>query len=91
MTAPLEQVSEWMAETVLKDGILYQQQAAYEIVDRFGEEFTYLNDNGNVAIRRDVLRQFRNMTEDTVVWDRGQRMWRTREAYDSPERRTTDW
>lgn len=91
MTPTADSVAQWMAERVLKEGILSQQQAAYEIIGQFGEEFTYLNEKGNLAIRRDVLRQFRSMTEDSVVWNRGQRMWRTREAYDDPGRRTTDW
>jgi hypothetical protein len=58
----------------------------YEIADKFGEEFTYQNENGNRAIDRAVLKAFRALTEDTVIWERGQRMWRRREGFDESGR-----
>lgn len=45
------------------------------------------DDNGSLAIDKRVLREFRNLIEDTVVWVRGERYWRFRENYDEPGKR----
>ena len=68
------------------DGTLDQETAASEIEQRFGEEFTPLNENGNASIRRDVLASFRKISDETIVWERGERLWRKREKYDQPGR-----
>ena len=69
-------VARWMRDTVISDETLEQAWAAPEIEERFGSEFTYENENGNPAIRRDVLAEFRRLTEGRVVWSRSERAWR---------------
>jgi hypothetical protein len=82
------QVAEWMVKELKKsDYFLYQEQVVHGIADTFGDEFVYTNRNGNLGISRDVLKEFRKLTQDTVVWERGQRVWRKREDYDSPGRK----
>jgi hypothetical protein len=49
---------------------------------RFGSDCVYENENGNLAIDRKVLSEFRKLTTDDVVWERGERLWRRREDYD---------
>ena len=88
--APAEQAAAWMREQIEQYGALYQDQAAAEITARFGDECTYQNANGNLAISRDVLKHFRALTETTVVWDAAERMWRRRETYDSAGRRANE-
>jgi hypothetical protein len=83
-------VARWMVQEVERDGMLYQDEAAATIADKFGEEFTYENDNGNIAIRRDVLAEFRTLTQETVVWERGERLWRKREKFDDKGKRQAD-
>ena len=41
-----------------------------------GEEHVYTNKNGNFAISKDVLKEFRKLTEGKVKWERGERAWR---------------
>lgn len=76
-----------MAEELRRVRYLYQETVVYDIQSRFGDEFVYINENGNLAISREILQEFRKLTEDTVVWERGERYWRFRESYDSPGRR----
>lgn len=87
MESAVQQPANWMRQQIDKNGVLYQDEAAAEITSRFGEECTHQNDNGNLAINREVLKQFRAATEETVVWDSAERMWRRREIYDSVGRR----
>lgn len=90
MTTP-EAVASWMLDELRnQNGVLYQEDAAYKIAARFGDEFTYLNTGGGLAIRRDVLEEFKRLTGETVVWSRGEKMWRRREAFDTPGRRQSD-
>jgi hypothetical protein len=84
--ATAREVARWMKSEMQRQGELIQEDAAQEILERFGKLFTYINDNGNLAISREVLKEFRALTEKTVVWDRGQRLWRPRESTDPPGR-----
>jgi hypothetical protein len=69
---------------------LAQDDAAYSIQTQFGNEFVYYNENGNLAISREVLAAFRKLSAKKVVWERGQRIWRLRQPYDGPGRQQ-DW
>ena len=79
-------VALWMLEQLEREGHLDQQWVATNIVDRFGTQFTYVTDSGNLAIEQKVLHQFRRLTEDVVVWSRSERYWRGRVPGDAPGR-----
>jgi hypothetical protein len=89
MSTPAD-VAQWMVQEIEREGMLYQDEAAANIASKFGDEFTYDNDNGNTAIRRDVLAVFRKLTDDFVVWERGERLWRKREQQDEKGKRQVD-
>jgi hypothetical protein len=80
-------VAQWMVEELKRVKYLYQEEAVHQIAQRFGDKFTYINNEGGYSIGRDVLAAFRRLTEPDVVWERGDRMWRLREKYDEPGRR----
>lgn len=80
-------VAEWMVERLDGADALYQEEVVHEIATRFGAEFTYTNDEGGASISRAVLREFRQLTGDGVVWERRERLWRRREKGDEPGRR----
>jgi hypothetical protein len=81
-----DDVAHWMLAQVEAEGSLYQEEAAADIEEMFGDVFVYENDNGNPAISRAVLKAFRQLSDDDVVWERGERMWRKRESSDEPGR-----
>jgi hypothetical protein len=85
ITTP-EDVARWMLDELEKAGYLYQWEAVYKIQSRFGADFTYLNESGNFAIDRRVLRAFHNLTQDTVVWRRTEGCWVKRGPHDPPGR-----
>jgi hypothetical protein len=82
----IDDIAAWMMSEIEKHQILYQQEAATEIADRFGAEFTPENENGNPSIRKDVLKAFRELSGDSVVWVRSEFCWRSREPGDDPGR-----
>jgi hypothetical protein len=79
-------IATWMLAELNRDGSLYQETAVCEIERRFGAEFTPLNSASNPSIRRDVLAEFRQLSGDAVVWERGEKLWRKRESFDQPGR-----
>jgi hypothetical protein len=77
------EVAQFMVKEVETGQYVYQEVMVYEIARQFGDEFTYYNANGNRAIGKDVLKEFRKLTKDSVVWMRGERAWRKRESHDA--------
>ena len=90
MGVEVTMVAEWMIQRLEEEKVLYQDEAVSEIVSRFGAQFTYINRNGNMAINREVLAEFRTLTGDQVVWQRDQRMWRCRQPSDPAGKRGVD-
>jgi hypothetical protein len=91
MTKPsASDVARWMRDEIHRERELYQEEAAYHIQETFGEDFVYINENGNLAIDKAVLREFRKLTERSVVWVRSERYWRFRESYDDPNKRVAE-
>jgi hypothetical protein len=78
-------VARFMKVQLDKEHFMPLNWIVYEVIERFGEEFTYTNDNGNPAFNRDVLVAFRRITPD-AVWERGSQQWRKRERYDGKGR-----
>jgi hypothetical protein len=83
-------VASFMLERLVEDNCLYQYVVVCEIQDRFGNEFVYTNDNGNLAIDKKVLVAFRKLTEETVVWSRRERCWTFKGDYDVSASRVAD-
>jgi hypothetical protein len=81
-----KKVAEWMLSELERVKFLHQETVVYAIASNFGKEFTYINQNGNLAIRKDVLDAFKKITGDDVIWESGERMWRKRQSYDRPGR-----
>jgi len=83
-------VAEWMAKEVRRKGELHQEDVAWHIKNHFGENFVYVNVNGNLAIDKKVLTEFLKLTEKDIVWVRGNRYWRLRASYDDPKKRIVE-
>ena len=81
-----EDVARWMLTEMQKKGDLYQADAADGIAKRFGEEFAHENDQGYTVINERVLKAFRQMTGDSVVWPRSDKYWSFREETDEQGR-----
>ena len=54
-------VAKWMATQLEQSDHLFQETVAQEIVARFGKEFTYVNANGNLGVRKSVLTAFKKL------------------------------
>lgn len=73
-----KEVAEWMVEQLPSNDVLYHETTACEIREHFGRSFIYMDEDGNVAIKKDVLAVFEKLAGNTIVWDQGRRLWRKR-------------
>lgn len=81
-----------MAEHLLsvlkaQDGWLNQDEAVHEVETFGGPGYIKINANGNEAITSDILKAFRKLTGQSVVWTQEDRAWRWREDGDLPSRK----
>src|SRR5688572_14246255 len=79
-------VAQWMLSVVEERGELTQNVAFYGINKQFGSGFTTITNSGSPSIKGGVLTAFKKISEDTIVWERGNKLWRKREFYDGPGR-----
>lgn len=80
------EVAEWMLSEVMSQRYLSQDDASFKIEKTFGPEYTYQNENGNLAIDKRVLKEFRRISRDIVVWSRSEKSWEQRKPHHSPGR-----
>ena len=80
-----DEAAEWMLRELKQNQCLDQETVAFELV-KLDDGLTYYNDAGNLAIDKQVLKAFKKLLPDDVVWSRGERHWRYREDYDRPGR-----
>lgn len=66
---------------------LRQHRLVRQVMSRFGDEYVYRNKNHNYAIAPSVLEVFRELTGDSIVWERSRQAWRHRRDSDPPDSR----
>lgn len=64
----------WMYDEVKSEGVLSQEYAV-EKIDEIDERLIYENDNGNPAISKLVLKEFKNLHKGKAVWDGYELAW----------------
>ncbi len=67
-------VARWMLEQVQADQWLDQETAVWEIEKRFGAAFVYDNENGNPAIDKRALKEFKAISRYCGVGARRSRL-----------------
>lgn len=75
MEASAQQVAEWMVNEIKFTGILHQSDAINYVKANFGEQFVFVNDNGNESLSKEVKKQFRKLHNGKVAWDRDGFFW----------------
>ena len=80
------EIANWILAKVRAGEDVYQEELVVTIRDTFGDNFTYENENGNLAIDKKILVVFREVSGDEVVWERSAKLWRLRNPKDAPGR-----
>ncbi len=64
-----------MVDRIKANQVEYQEDIVSDIETLFGPEWVYENDNGNPAINKKVLAEFRTLHAGSIEWDRSERAW----------------
>jgi len=81
----INEIVDWMIEKSSED-CFYQDDAVGEIEKKYGKKFMYENENGGLAISKDILNKFRKKSSNDIVWSRSGKYWRKRIKTDSKGR-----
>jgi hypothetical protein len=73
-----------MLEEVQERTHLEQEHAAWVISKQFGSQFLYTNEDGGTSIDKRVLRKFKQLRGDEVVWDRSELSWQLCRPHQTP-------
>ena len=76
MTSAAE-IALWMMNHIRERApkAVYQSTVVATIRSTYGAEWSYTNDNGNWAIDRKVLAEFKKIKTPDVVWNMGGQYW----------------
>jgi hypothetical protein len=85
MSTP-QDIAQWMFDSVKNSSAVYQEEIMYDIESKFGPEWVYETEYGNLAINKDILKEFTKITKDVVVYEKYDKCWRMRTVHDSPGR-----
>jgi len=80
-SSDVQDAADWMLVELSAKGELHQSDVVIELEKRC-PDLIYENELGNQAIDRRVLREFRRLTEGTVVWVRDEFYWRIKQEGD---------
>ncbi|MFC0213994.1 DUF6953 family protein [Paenibacillus chartarius] len=69
------EIAEWMVGELKSAGILRQEDAVRYIAEHFGEQFIYVNENGNRSIGKEVKKAFRKLHGGRAAWERDGFFW----------------
>lgn len=74
--ANAKNVAKFMFDELEKNNSLYQSEVVYDIEKTYGNDFIYENENGNMAISKQVLNEFKKFKkEHDIEWDRSEKAW----------------
>lgn len=78
MSTSKEDVAQWMIDQFKERKTITQTSMVSLIRKNFGSEWTYRNENGNPAIDKGALEEFRKLHNGAIVWDRASRQWQVK-------------
>lgn len=82
----VQAAAEWMLSELERQGCLYQDDVVDHLVKSKQEELLRENAEGSLVLRTSLLKAFRNLGENDVVWVRPDFYWRYRVREDEPGR-----
>lgn len=86
----VKEIALFMMDKLKKESVLYQNEIAFILHEKYSELATYININGNLAINKDILVEFKKISKRMVVWDKSEKCWRIRKSYDPINKRAID-
>ncbi|TCM89090.1 hypothetical protein EV294_11331 [Paenibacillus sp. BK033] len=74
-TTTEQQIAEWMVNEIKFRGMMRQEEAIEHVKRHFGEQYIFVNENGNVSLEKEVKKAFRKLHKGRIAWDRDGFFW----------------
>jgi hypothetical protein len=84
---PAEVIALWMLSMFRKTGGLTQKQAVWGIRELYGAQYLMTSARGRQTLPQPILKAFKRLDPDGIVWSTHRRAWRPRQPEDPPGRR----
>ena len=68
-------VAIWLIKEIKQRGQLSREEAIEEIESAFDNEFIFKTESGKKSIHKDVLKNFRDLKDESISWNVGQKAW----------------
>ncbi|MEK4139698.1 hypothetical protein NST48_01895 [Paenibacillus sp. FSL M7-0547] len=75
MEITAQEVAEWMVKEIRFTGTLHQTAEIEYVKENFGEQFVFVNENGNASLSKEVKKAFRKLHGGRIAWDRDGFLW----------------
>jgi hypothetical protein len=85
-TIRANEIASWMLAQIELHGCIYQDDVVDFLTRSKADDLLRENSDGNVVLSKEVLNEFKALTELNVVWVKPDRYWRFRVAEDEPGR-----
>lgn len=71
-------IASWMLEEIRAAAPrkVRQQTLVHKMREKFGHQWSYTNRNGHQAFDRAILKEFGELKDEFVYWDRADQTWR---------------
>lgn len=74
-TTTEQRIAEWMVNEIKFRGMLRQEEAIEHVKQHFGEQYIFVNENGNASLEKEVKKAFRKQHRGRIAWDRDGFFW----------------
>lgn len=71
-------LAKWMLDKLGEDGCLYQEDVVDHLLRIEAEDLLRENGQGNLVLSKQLLIEFRKISEPDIVWVQRDRYWRFR-------------
>lgn len=85
-----KKIAKWLYDKIIIEHYIDQRTVVYDIEEKFGENFIYINKNGNPAIDAEVLEEFRKLKKNDIIWDQHEQAWHTNNWLSNPLEQLTE-
>ena len=70
-----DKIALWLYEKISVEGYVSQVEFVADLIERFGDKYSYVNENGNLAADPKIYQRFRKLKKDDILWDRADFSW----------------
>ncbi|SDS64906.1 hypothetical protein SAMN05444162_1937 [Paenibacillaceae bacterium GAS479] len=72
---PEQKIAQWMVDEIRDKSILRQGDAIAHVRSHYGDQYVFVNEQGNASLEKEVKKAFRKLHRGRIAWDRDGFFW----------------